>query len=117
MFALLDAALLTATIMVADRVPSVDLESYCRRIASHAAPVGDPLACLRQEQEARAQLLAQWTQFPTADRSYCRELTTLGGDPTFTELLTCLELRRDARRLREKDQETTGSPPASEKPR
>jgi hypothetical protein len=114
---LLDAALLTTTILIADRVTSFDLESYCRRVASQAAPVGDPLACLREEQKARAQLLAQWTQFPTVDRSYCRELTTLGGDPTFTELLTCLELRRDARRLREKDQETTGTPSAFERPR
>jgi hypothetical protein len=116
MFPLLDAALLATIILVADRVPTFDVASHCRRVASQATPVGDPLACLREEQEARAQLVAQWTQFPAADRSYCGELTTLGGEPTFTELLTCLELRRDARRLREKEQETTGSPSASEKP-
>ena len=116
MFLLLDAALLTTIILVADRVPSFDVASHCRSVASQATPVGDPLACLREEQEARAQLVAQWTQFPAADQSYCRELTTRGGEPTFTELLTCLELRREARRLREKEKETTGSPSASEKP-
>ena len=65
-------------------------------------PVGDVEVCLQKEREARDQLMQQWTQFPVGDRSYCRELTT-GFDPTYTELLTCLELQRDARMLRERD--------------
>src|SRR6202030_3668615 len=76
MFSLLDAALLTTIILVADRVPSFDVAANGRRVASEAAPIGDPLASLREEQEARAQLVAQWTQCSAADRSYCRELTT-----------------------------------------
>ena len=44
---------------------------------------------------------------PAADRSFCQRLATTGGtSPTYTELLTCLELQRDARNLRE--QGTTG---------
>jgi hypothetical protein len=116
MFRLLDAALLATTILVADGIPAFNVEPYCRRIASEAKPIGDPGACLHQEEEARSQLAAQWTQFPAADKSYCRQLTTLGGEPTFTELLTCLELRREAGRLREQEGETTGAPSASDKP-
>ena len=33
---------------------------------------------------------------------------TIGGDPIYTELLTCLELQRDARMLREKERATEG---------
>jgi hypothetical protein len=116
MFAPLYAALLSTVVLVADGVPAFDVAAHCRRVASEAAPIGDPQACLHEEQEARAQLVAQWTQFPAADRTYCRQLTTLGAEPTFTELLTCLELRREARRLRDKENGTTGGPSASDDP-
>jgi hypothetical protein len=46
-----------------------------------------------------------------ADKAYCQRLATTGGDPTYTELLTCLELRREARMLREKEEETTAISP------
>jgi hypothetical protein len=110
MVPLLNAALLAAIVLVADRVPSFNVEAHCRRVAREAHPVGDPHACLQEEQEARAKLVAQWTQFSAADRSYCRDLTALGGEPTFTELLTCLEMRREAERLRDKENATTGAP-------
>ena len=58
--------------------------------------------------EAKDQLAKEWTQFAAADKSHCLQLSTIGGDPTYTELLTCLELERDARRLRERDRETIG---------
>jgi hypothetical protein len=107
----LDVALLATVVLAADRPPNFDVNSHCRRIASDARPVGSPDACVREEQEARAQLTQQWTQFPVADRSYCARLTSLGAEPTFTELLTCLEMRREARRLREQQDQTTGSAP------
>jgi branched-subunit amino acid aminotransferase/4-amino-4-deoxychorismate lyase len=112
-------------LLVADSVPTFDVEAHCRRLAQDARPVGDPRACLQEEAEARAQLVAQWAQFPAADRSFCRDLTTLGGEPTFTELLTCLEMRREAKRLRDNENATTaapatdagGSPRAAQPPR
>src|SRR5690348_7127850 len=94
MVRLLNLALL-GILLVADSVPTFDVKAHCRRLAQDARPVGDPRACLQEEAEARAQLVAQWAQFAAADRSFCRDLTTLGGEPTFTELLTCLEMRRE----------------------
>jgi hypothetical protein len=114
MFLQFEAALrVAAVVLVADGVPTFDVESFCRKVAAMAQPVGDVDVCLRKEQEARDQLAKQWTQFPAADRSYCQQLTTIGGDPIYTELLTCLELQRDARNLREreKDAGTTGASP------
>ena len=103
------ALLAAGLVLVTDGVPTFEVESFCRRVAAMTKAVGDVEVCLRKEREARDQLLQQWTQFPAADRSYCQQLTTTGLDPTYTELITCLELQRDARSLREKDAETAGT--------
>jgi hypothetical protein len=109
------ALLAAAVVLVADSVPTFNVESFCCRVAAMAHPFTDVDVCMRKEQEARDQLVQQWTQFPAADRSYCRQLTTTGGDPTYTELLT-LELQRDARNLREKDKGTSGASPRLQRP-
>jgi hypothetical protein len=110
MFLRFEAALLASSVwLVADSVPTFNVEPFCRAVASRAAPVGDKDLCLEKEREAREQLVQHWSQFLPADRAYCHQLTTTGGDPIYTELLTCLELRRDARNLREKQEEMTGS--------
>jgi hypothetical protein len=98
--------LAAAILLIADGVPTFDVDPFCRKVAAMARPVGDVEICLQKEREARDQLVQQWTQFPVGDRSYCRELT-------YTELLTCLELQRDARMLRERDSETAGTLPRS----
>jgi hypothetical protein len=105
------ALVAAAVVLIADRVPTFNVEPFCRRVAAMAQPVGDVDLCVRKEREARDELVKQWTQFPAADRSFCYELTTTGADPTYTELLTCLELQRDARNLREKEKETLGASP------
>jgi hypothetical protein len=86
---------------------------FCRAVASRAAPAGDKDICFVEEREARDQLVQQWSRFDPADRIYCERLATTGGDPTYTELLTCLELQRDARNLREKQEGTTAISPRS----
>jgi hypothetical protein len=112
MFPLFDAAVLAASVvLVADQIPTFNVEPFCRTVARRAAPIGDADICMKKEQEARDQLAAQWSQFAPADKTHCLQLSTIGGDPTYTELLTCLELERDARRLRERDRETIGRRP------
>ncbi len=48
---------------------------------------------------ARDILVKEWNNFLPADRTSCYRLTTTGTPGTYTELLTCLEMRRDARAL------------------
>jgi hypothetical protein len=100
-----------SVLLAADSVPNFSVEPFCRAVASRAAPVGDAGICIRKEMEAKDQLAKEWTQFAAADKSHYLQLSTIGGDPTYTELLTCLELERDARRLRERDRETIGRRP------
>ena len=109
MFLMFDAVLVVGSVwLAADGVPTFNVEPFCREVARRAAPVGDVNVCPRQEREARDQLAKDWNTFTSEDRTSCSTLATMGGDPTYTELLTCLELQRDARNLREKEQGTAG---------
>lgn len=113
MFPLLHAKIFAMVVSVAaaeaDRVPAFNVEPHCRAVAATAVPGGDPSACLQLEQGAREQLVKEWDQFTRADKDHCVPLSTLAGEPTYTGLLTCLEVDRDARLLREKErQEAAG---------
>jgi hypothetical protein len=50
------------------------------------------------EKEARDHLQKQWAQFNPSDKAQCIQETTMGGTSSYVELLTCLEMARDARR-------------------
>ena len=77
MFVPVDVAMLAITIwLVADSVPSLKVEGFCRAIAERAAPFADMERCLRKEQETRAQLMHTWAQFHPADRAHCVGLMT-----------------------------------------
>jgi hypothetical protein len=52
------------------------------------------------EQNARATLVSQWTQFAPDSRSRCMQMV---GDPagpqSYVELLTCLQMAKDVKSL------------------
>jgi hypothetical protein len=54
---------------------------------------------VESEQNIRNQLAKEWTKFRADDRATCTQLTTMSGGGTYTELITCLEMMRDARML------------------
>lgn len=96
------ATLIATLFVTADSMPVFNVEPHCRTIAKRTGVSQDLEVCLQQEQAAKEQLGKQWAQFTPAEKSHCVQLSTLGGDPIYTELLTCLELARDARKLRER---------------
>jgi hypothetical protein len=88
------------TIAVADPVPTFNVEPSCRQAASGDIGIKQDLkVCLEDEKGAREQLVKEWSEFATADRGLCTRLSSTGGAPTYTELLVCLEMARDARKL------------------
>src|SRR6516162_6736767 len=98
--ALLPALAGTLLFTIADDVPTLNVESGCRA----AAKMGDSLSldttqCLADENSARAQLEKQWTQFPPALRQRCPATTETGGDPSYVEVLVCLQMGRDAAQM------------------
>ena len=89
----------TLLLVVADNVPSLNVEPACRA----AAKMGDSLSldttlrqCLADEKSARVQLEKEWTQFTPALRQRCVATTQTGGDPSYVEVLVCLQMGRDA---------------------
>ena len=87
---------------ITDGVPSWDQTATCRAAASIAfgqTPTERLTSCLATEQRTREALTKNWSTFPAADRSIC--VGSLTFSPTYTELLTCLEMRRDVKKLRD----------------
>jgi hypothetical protein len=83
----------------AQTVPKLNVEATCRDIPADMAVKRDSAGCLRSENEARDKLVQGWSSFPVADRGLCTQTATMGGTASYVELLTCLEMRRDARAL------------------
>jgi hypothetical protein len=87
----------TVSVCVADEVPKLDVASSCAAEAA-VAPEGKR-QCLSDEQAARETLAKRWEQFGALDKRQCSEMATLGGTASYVELLTCLEMAADARKL------------------
>ena len=91
-------------VLAADTIPQLNIEPTCRAAATTnvravATAKNDDSACKRDEQEAREKAEQEWSQFSGDDRSHCVRLSTLGGSPSYVELLTCLEMSKQARAL------------------
>jgi hypothetical protein len=98
------AALAVSTslvISVAGGVPKLDMGPTCRSPARlELGGTADVKTCLQSEQRARDLLVKEWASFPASDQRECTELVTKGGPPSYVELYTCLEMSREAARLR-----------------
>ena len=98
----------TFVLLVADQVPTLNVEPSCRA----AARMSDRLSldaslrrCLADEKGAREELEKEWTQFSPALRQRCVATTRWGGEASYVEVLICLQMGRDAAKL---DDTTTG---------
>lgn len=118
----LGAQFLLPAAAVADGVPQLNVEQVCEGIAKqggvtfHDAAVDEEKKnCLDSEQAIRNDLVRQWSSFSPADRTHCVNESVMGGDSSYTELLTCLEMARDVRAMRSEQQNqsdgTIPSPP------
>jgi hypothetical protein len=109
MFMPLAAALLSSNLAmtVADQIPQLNVEPSCRAAAATNVVRGRTMEnCKKDEQTAREQIDRQWTQFTEIDKAQCVQLATMGGEPSYVELLTCLEMARDAKKLPDHNKNT-----------
>jgi hypothetical protein len=102
------ALLLGASLIipVVDNVPSLNVEQVCEGIAQQGGvSFRDPNIavekknCLDSEHATRDELAKQWSSFSATDKAACTSESTMGGESSYTELLTCLEMARDVRAL------------------
>jgi hypothetical protein len=88
-------------------VPNFNVDPSCRAAAEQAAAADHITVCRNSEQRAHDEIARQWPQLSAADKAQCVPAVTAGGQATYTELLTCLEMARDSRKLHGKGQSTT----------
>lgn len=110
-FCPIDASARKTSVAVGNSVPSWDVTASCRGAASAGysdTPSGRLESCLASEQRTREELNKNWSTFRAADRTSC--VKSLTFSPTYTELVTCLEMRRDVKNV-------GGAKPDDTKPR
>jgi hypothetical protein len=95
----------------ADQVPVFDVNPTCRGTETTAAGFGrGPDVCRRTEIAARDQLEKEWSGFAPADRGRCVQLARMTNIPSYVQVLTCLEMAREARSLpANRERSTVGS--------
>jgi hypothetical protein len=81
-------------IAVSDTVPKFDTARECRL---EGGPSVDLARCSRDEAAALRQIQEAWAQYAGTDRKTCTTEATIGDFASYVELLTCLEMARDAK--------------------
>jgi len=110
-------------IQVADSVPTLDVRPVCRGIAQQGGATGRDADtaeevdnCIKSEQTMRDQIVKDWSTFSASDRTSCVTESKMGGESSYTELLTCLEMARDVRKMRSQPQDALETPAAPARP-
>jgi hypothetical protein len=108
---------------VVDSVPTLNVDQVCQGIAQqggvsfHDTDINEEKKnCLDSEQAIRDELTKQWSSFAPADKTACTNESRMGGESSYTELLTCLEMARDVRTLK-RDQANQPAAPVRAKPK
>jgi hypothetical protein len=99
-------------IPVVDSVPTLNVEQVCTGIAQQggvtfhdSAVAQEKKDCLDSERAIRDELVKQWGSFNASDKVHCTNESRMGGESSYTELLTCLEMARDVRTMRANEPE------------
>jgi hypothetical protein len=98
-------------VLAADKIPELNVDQSCRAAATTGVRPGatqDDSACKRDETDARSKLDQEWGQFTTLERDHCVRLSSHGGSPSYVELITCLELAKQAASLPDQLKEPAG---------
>ena len=111
--AMIMAAILSAR---SDDIPTLDVNPVCRGIASQGElEVGlqrtNYEQCLQSEQAVRDEIKKEWSTFSTGDKTHCVALAKTGGESSYTELITCMEMARDVRKLHSEADKPSGPVP------
>lgn len=92
---------------VADSAPKFNIERGCRADNTNTSGLAVGLdestkRCISDEQAARDQLQAQWSQFAPSDRAMCTTNATdvPGVPPSYVDLLTCLQAQQLAKKMK-----------------
>lgn len=85
----------------ADSPPKLNVGPSCEAAARGAIAVGrDKGACMGDEHAAQDTLTENWSKYDAASKTQCVGNVLTGGPASYVELLSCLEIMRDAKAIR-----------------
>ena len=94
-------------------IPKLDVTASCKGAAEagYATTTRERLQnCIDSEHRTRDQLGKSWSSFPASARTFC--LSSIARfAPTYTELATCLEMKRDIANPKPPQASTNGMAP------
>ena len=88
-----------------DEYPTLNVAPLCHQLTDKST-FAEGLArytfdqCMEAEQTDRQTIIKEWSTFSAEDRRHCIAEATMGGESSYTELVTCLEMARDVRQLK-----------------
>lgn len=104
----------SSLITVAADVPTLKVEPSCKAAGAAGLMMGRTTeSCLNDEKSAREDLVKNWSSFSADDKTHCLSMVSTGGGPSYVELLSCLEMSRDAKKIaqgRKLENEPTPAP-------
>ena len=101
---------LQVAVALADAPPKLDVTTTCNAASQYAISAGwDKEACIDDERTAETTLAQNWLK-------YCIGTVKTGGPSSYVELLSCIEVLRDARQLGEEDPLMRSDQPAASAP-
>jgi hypothetical protein len=74
----------------ADELPTFDIAKNCTEEVAGGLTTAE--ACSKDETEAKNELAKRWSEFSASDRKGCVGESATGGEESYVELLTCLEM-------------------------
>jgi hypothetical protein len=90
------------------QVPTVDIKKTCRAAATAMVSLGSPGSerdeeiCLKSENDARERMIKDWSAYEASDRRDC--IQPKGYLPSYIEWLTCFEMNKNVREMRQRGQ-------------
>jgi hypothetical protein len=106
-----------------DEIPTLDVNPVCHGIAMQGELEAGLQRtnfeqCVQSEQATGDEIKKEWSTFTISDKTDCVALAKTGGESSYTELITCMEMARDVRKLHEDQQKgsDTSSAPAQVPP-
>ena len=99
------------------QIPTIDIQETCRKAADvmlnlavgggeQRTGPNDQQICMESENKARDQIIKNWSTFEPSDREGC--IQTRVYLPSYVEWLTCFEMNKIVRQLRQQGQTTQG---------
>jgi hypothetical protein len=78
--------------LAASDIPHLNIQQTCQNEAKQDPADYSITGCVGDENKSRVDLEKQWPSFSAASRQFCTEESGSGWDPSYVELLTCLQM-------------------------